>query len=90
MAPKLGNPKLTPAARADSNDTQERRRLVGQVKEIYYSFRSYFRHPACLPSFALAPLYLTVLSFGGQMVTYLCQLGSILSTSLSSDHYPWS
>ena len=75
MTPKLGIPKSTPAARAESNDTQERRRHVGQVKEIYCSLGLYFRQPACLPSFALALLYLTVLSFGGQMVTYLLSAG---------------
>lgn len=32
---------------------------------------SYFRHPAFLPSFALALLYLTALSFSGQFITYL-------------------
>lgn len=40
----------------------------------------YFRHPAVIPSFACALLYLTVLSFSGQMVTYL------LSTGYSSAH----
>lgn len=35
----------------------------------------YFRHPVFLPSFALSLLYLTVLSFSGQMVTYLLALG---------------
>jgi iron-regulated transporter 1 len=32
---------------------------------------TYVRHPAFLPSFALALLYLTVLSFSGQLITYL-------------------
>lgn len=32
---------------------------------------SYFRHPAFLPSFGLALLYLTALSFSGQFITYL-------------------
>lgn len=35
----------------------------------------YFRHPAFLPSFSLALLYLTVLSFSGQMITYLISVG---------------
>lgn len=35
----------------------------------------YFHHPAFLPSFACALLYLTVLSFSGQMVTYLLSTG---------------
>lgn len=35
------------------------------------SLRLYFNHPAVIPSFALSLLYLTVLSFSGQMLTYL-------------------
>lgn len=38
-------------------------------------FAFYFRHHAFLPSFATALLYLTVLSFSGQMVTYLVASG---------------
>ncbi|KAH9835073.1 ferroportin 1 [Teratosphaeria destructans] len=44
------------------------------------STRTYFTHPAFLPSFALALLYLTVLSFAGQMITYLLSLGLRPST----------
>ncbi|KAK4543641.1 hypothetical protein LTR36_005286 [Oleoguttula mirabilis] len=36
---------------------------------------AYIRHPAFLPSFALALLYMTVLSFAGQMITYLLAIG---------------
>ncbi|TLD16216.1 uncharacterized protein PgNI_00056 [Pyricularia grisea] len=39
------------------------------------SFPFYFGHPAFLPSFSLALLYLTVLSFSGQMITYLVSVG---------------
>ncbi|KAK5992016.1 Solute carrier family 40 member 1-like protein [Cladobotryum mycophilum] len=35
----------------------------------------YFRHSAFLPSMALALLYLTVLSFSGQMLTFLLAVG---------------
>lgn len=38
-------------------------------------FGLYFKHPAFLPSFAGALLYLTVLSFAGQMVTFLVSAG---------------
>ncbi|KAH0264953.1 putative Ferriportin iron efflux transporter, partial [Aureobasidium melanogenum] len=44
----------------------------------HHSFRScisYIQHPAFLPSFSLSLLYLTVLTFGGQMVTYLLSVG---------------
>lgn len=36
---------------------------------------SYVRHPVFLPSFALALLYLTALSFSGQFITYLLAQG---------------
>ncbi|RMY74967.1 hypothetical protein D0863_02898 [Hortaea werneckii] len=36
---------------------------------------AYVKHPAFLPSFALALLYMTVLSFNGQMITYLIAIG---------------
>lgn len=35
----------------------------------------YFNHPAFLASFALSLLYFTVLSFSGQMITYLVSVG---------------
>jgi len=35
------------------------------------SLRLYFGHPAVVPSFCLSLLYFTVLSFSGQMLTYL-------------------
>lgn len=40
----------------------------------------YVRHPAFLPSFALALLYLTVLSFSGQFITYLLAQGMSSAT----------
>ncbi|KAJ6786715.1 hypothetical protein PWT90_08973 [Aphanocladium album] len=39
------------------------------------SFAAYFRHPAFLPSFSLSLLYLTVLSFSGQFITFLLSMG---------------
>ncbi|CAK7236887.1 hypothetical protein SCUCBS95973_009761 [Sporothrix curviconia] len=41
----------------------------------FASMPLYWRHPAFRPSFALALLYLTVLSFSGQMVTFLLAAG---------------
>lgn len=38
-------------------------------------WREYVTSPVFLPSFALSCLYLTVLSFGAQMVTYLLHTG---------------
>lgn len=52
------------------------------------SLRLYFGHPAVIPSLSLSLLYLTVLSFSGQMLTYLLasnltlwQVGIIRGTS---------
>jgi solute carrier family 40 (iron-regulated transporter), member 1 len=45
------------------------------VSKSAKDFGLYFKHPVFLPSFAGALLYLTVLSFAGQMVTYLLSAG---------------
>jgi len=45
------------------------------IVSLCKSATRYFKHPAFSPSFALALLYLTVLSFSGQMITYLLALG---------------
>ncbi|KAI8284286.1 hypothetical protein K4K56_010206 [Colletotrichum sp. SAR 10_98] len=50
-------------------------RLKFIAKKSVDDMRLYVRHRAFLPSFAGALLYLTVLSFGGQMVTYLLSIG---------------
>lgn len=45
------------------------------VSKTIADFGAFFHHDAFLPSFAGALLYLTVLSFAGQMVTYLLSAG---------------
>lgn len=45
------------------------------VRQALNDFGFYFRHRVFLPSFAGALLYLTVLSFSGQMVTWLLSTG---------------
>ncbi|KAJ5890965.1 uncharacterized protein N7473_007193 [Penicillium subrubescens] len=45
------------------------------VRQALKDFDFYFRHRVFLPSFAGALLYLTVLSFSGQMVTWLLSTG---------------
>ncbi len=45
------------------------------------SLLQYFHHPAFLPSISLSLLYLTVLSFSGQMITFLLSIG-YTSTSI--------
>lgn len=42
---------------------------------LFHRATSYFRHPAMIPSFSCAILYFTVLSFSGQMITYLLSVG---------------
>ena len=61
-----------------STETTRRQLSMGiwmQLKAAVASTLIYFRHPAFLPSFSLALLYLTVLSFNGQMITYLIAMG---------------
>jgi hypothetical protein len=49
--------------------------LFSWIRSLKQSLTLYFRHPVFLPSFALALLYFTVLSFSGQMVAYLLTIG---------------
>ena len=46
-----------------------------QAQSIYHGIANYVRHQVFLPSIALCLLYFTVLSFSGQMVTYLLSVG---------------
>lgn len=55
--------------------SQSWRRARGVLDKSAKDFNFYFRHRAFLASFAGALLYLTVLSFAGQMVTYLLSAG---------------
>jgi len=45
------------------------------VYTLFEIVKFYYQHRVFLPSFALSLLYFTVLSFGGQMVTYLISAG---------------
>ena len=70
--------KAVPALAAEKrNSTQENvsSDLWSRLRDSISSLTAYLRHPAFLPSFALALLYLTVLSFSGQMITYLIAIG---------------
>lgn len=59
--------------------------MFGRVKSQFTGAHErllfYVQHCAFLPSLSLSLLYLTVLSFGGQMVTYLLSMG-FTSTSI--------
>lgn len=67
---------------ASRNTASDQRRtgstlLCGILHQVLpvESLAFYFRHPAFLTSFALSLLYFTVLSFSGQMITYLVSVG---------------
>lgn len=51
-----------------------------QCRQLLQNLKVYFNHPALLPSLSLSLLYLTVLSFSGQMVTYLLSAGYTSTT----------
>ncbi|KID90574.1 Ferroporti-1 [Metarhizium guizhouense ARSEF 977] len=64
-------------ASSSREDEQAPSRLTSFISNILpvSSIPFYIRHPAFLPSFSLSLLYLTVLSFSGQMITYLMSVG---------------
>ncbi|KAF4544417.1 Iron-regulated transporter [Lasiodiplodia theobromae] len=70
IVPALQQPKSS-----SSSSTPHCPRSNGLLQTITHDLTTYFRHRAVLPSFAGALLYLTVLSFSGQMVTYLLSAG---------------
>ncbi|KAI6819466.1 putative Ferriportin iron efflux transporter [Hortaea werneckii] len=66
--PELRKPKETSSGEGNSW-------LRGMTHTWLRGLPAYAKHPAFLPSFALALLYMTVLSFNGQMITYLIAIG---------------
>ena len=72
--PDSPDPQLSPTGRESRLS-----HFSGHVAEVLtrtiVDFKLYFNHHAFLPSFAGALLYFTVLSFAGQMVTYLLAAG---------------
>jgi iron-regulated transporter 1 len=68
---------FVPALQAskDSATKPTDRSILANIKLSLSGTSVYVRHRAFLPSLALALLYLTVLAFGGQMLTYLLSLG---------------
>ncbi|KAM0272894.1 hypothetical protein ACHAQH_008522 [Verticillium albo-atrum] len=74
------NPTSESTGAESSAETQSRlalflRYVRGMAKQSVADFSLYFRHRAFLPSIAGALLYLTVLNFAGQMITYLLYTG---------------
>lgn len=58
-----------------NSSTRASQRILAATTKTWHNMELYFKHRAFLPSFACALLYLTVLSFSGQMVTYLLSTG---------------
>ncbi len=81
--PGLQEPKETTSHRPSNTEqvlrpplfTRLCSRFCSLARNIMADFRSYSRHHLFLPSFTGAILYLTVLSFSGQMVTWLLSTG---------------
>ena len=80
--PALQRSKTEPGEETDTVVVEHESRLTHNwrhvqtvVSKTAKDFGFYFKHPVFLPSFAGALLYLTVLSFSGQMVTYLLSVG---------------
>jgi solute carrier family 40 (iron-regulated transporter), member 1 len=64
-----------PAQESESRITHNWRHVRDVLTKSASDFNLYFHHRAFLPSIAGALLYFTVLSFAGQMVTYLLSAG---------------
>ena len=64
-----------PKAEATVEDTGDMTSTLLLLRRAAGMLVTYIRHPAFLPSLSLALLYLTVLSFSGQLITYLLALG---------------
>ncbi|KAJ6105270.1 hypothetical protein N7523_010080 [Penicillium sp. IBT 18751x] len=75
---KHSSPKFRTVEPAQHNFFERVWRACCQgVRQALGDFSFYFRHQVFLPSFAGALLYLTVLSFAGQMVTWLLSAGYV-------------
>ncbi|KAI5204067.1 hypothetical protein AUEXF2481DRAFT_32622 [Aureobasidium subglaciale EXF-2481] len=75
---RVNDLQIRPTASQDSKANNDNTITSGTSRRGRETFRtciSYVQHPAFLPSFSLSLLYLTVLTFGGQMVTYLLSVG---------------
>lgn len=83
-APSLQKPKTEPDLEFPETESSRTCCSAGRtswksflaiIRRSAQDFHFYFQHRTFLPSIAGAILYLTVLSFGGQMVTYLLLAG---------------
>ncbi|KYK58094.1 hypothetical protein DCS_05107 [Drechmeria coniospora] len=69
------NSRLLPTRQTGSGPDRVWRYACALTALTISDFSFYMAHLAFLPSFACAMLYLTVLSFSGQMITYLLSAG---------------
>lgn len=63
------------ASKSQASQPTQRRSIWSRLQNSFSGTVLYTRHRAFLPSLALSLLYLTVLSFGGQLITWLLSLG---------------
>ena len=81
MIPTLASYRLNTLSPSTYSPTQTNNSLFShpltQLKHILEPLSFYIQHPAFLPSLALSLLYFTVLSFSGQMITYLLSVRDI-------------
>ncbi|KAF7546509.1 hypothetical protein G7Z17_g8390 [Cylindrodendrum hubeiense] len=81
QVPELQQPKAAPSLTPEHDQSADQthglrwRFIARSVKKAGEDTVSYFKHPAFVASFAGTLLYFTVLSFSGQMVTYLLAIG---------------
>lgn len=80
MVPLLKEPKDVPSTATEtqafeSSSSGSPYFVPRWVYALFEIVKFYYQHRAFLPSFALSLLYFTVLTFGGQMVTYLISAG---------------
>ncbi|KLO96011.1 ferroportin 1 [Fusarium fujikuroi] len=79
QVPELQQSKTTPPIVPQNEEQQTHQNVYVSFKKAVQKtssdLRLYFTHPAFAPSFSIALLYCTVLSFGGVMVTYLLASG---------------
>jgi iron-regulated transporter 1 len=68
--PALAEPRNIPNADQRSSSS-----MASRLSSLSQGLSIYFNHPVFRPSMSLALLYFTVLSFGGQMITFLLSVG---------------
>ncbi len=68
--PALAEPRSIPSADQRSSSS-----MTSRLSSLSKGLSIYFNHPVFRPSMSLALLYFTVLSFGGQMITFLLSVG---------------